>query len=154
MSNHKNNVSRSILVFTLLSLTGCAYVGPPPEPAQIKAMQEDALSFLKALPSKRDLAVCQYSVSGIRNVIGDIVPYDEFSVSVKTIKRQTFIALQRPAQRQYLAIPDASGRLNNECVAYRYTKQKQYAFYWGNDSKSKKADDVLDALKQLGVQQI
>ena len=155
MSN-KNNLPYSILLLTLLSLVSCAYVGPPPEPEQVKALQKDALSFLKGLPpaSTRDLAVCQYSVSGIRDVVGSITPYDEFSISVETIRRETFISLLRPAKRQYLAIPSSSSALNNECVAYRYTKQKEYAFYWGKDSKSQKASEVLDALKHLGVKQI
>jgi len=158
VSNYKNNYLTvfSYLTFTLLSLAGCSHVGPPPEPAQVKAMQKDALSFLKALPpaSKRDLAVCHYSISGIRNVAGEIVPYDEFSSSVKTIQQETFIALSRPAKRQYLAIPTSAGSLNNECIAYRYVKQKTYAFYWGKDSKSQRASDVLEALTQLGVKHI
>jgi hypothetical protein len=151
------NPARLLIICSLaLSSISCDYIGPPPEPSQIKADQEDALAFLKSLPhaTKRDFPPCTYLSNGIRNISGEIIPYEQFSLTISNVKRETFISLLRPSQRQYLAIPTSSGTLNNECIAYRFVKQQEYAFYWGKDRKQELSAKVVKALRKLGVQQL
>jgi hypothetical protein len=144
----------STLAISLI-LSACAYIGPPPEPAEIKSNQAKAVNFLQSLPAlgKRAAAQCQFVGQGIKNLAGRISPYEQYTVSSKLIKGETSIALSLPSQRQYLSIV-TSDVYNNECVVYRYTKQPEHAFYWGKDIKAQTAEKVMNSLLTLGVNKL
>ena len=154
----KNRLSTPFitLIAAVCLLSSCAYIGPPPQPEEIKSNKTKALAFLKSLPAlgQRDAVVCRYGEQGIKSLAGNIVGYEQYSVTTRSVGRETIIELSLPTQRQYLSIPTTGGAHNNECVAYRYVQQQEHAFYWGKDEKSSTAKRVVDSLITLGVNKL